>query len=93
MWFLALAAIFAFGRVWFHLVEGILARIRSLLNRHMEPPVWHTFAETDDETGCDAAASRQEQKASQLWGRGESHIDTKARRTQHGSVGTVSNLE
>ena len=50
MWFLALAVIFMVGRVWFHLVEGILARIKSLLNRHKEPPVWHTFAETDEET-------------------------------------------
>ena len=50
MCFLALAVIFMVGRVWFHLVEGILARIKSLLNRHKEPPVWHTFAETDEET-------------------------------------------
>ena len=49
MWFLALAVIFVLGRAWFHLVEGILAGIRSLLNRHREPPVWHTFAETDEE--------------------------------------------
>ena len=49
MWLSALAVIFVLGRVWFHLVEGILAGIRSLLNRHREPPVWHTFAETDEE--------------------------------------------
>ena len=48
MWVLFLVVICIFARVWFHLVEGILARIKSLLNRHKEPPVWHTFEETDD---------------------------------------------
>jgi len=48
MWVLFLVVIFIFAQVWFHLVEGILARIKSLLNRHKEPPVWHTFEETDD---------------------------------------------
>ena len=47
MWFLALTVLFLFGRVWFYLVEGVLARIKSLLNRHKESPVWHTFEETD----------------------------------------------
>ena len=49
MWFLALTVLFLFGRVWFYLVEGGLARIKSLLNRHKESPVWHTFEETDKE--------------------------------------------
>lgn len=49
MWFLALTVLFLFGRVWFYLVEGVLARIKSLLNRHKESPVWHTFEETDKE--------------------------------------------
>ena len=48
MWLSARAVIFVPGRVWFHLVEGILAGIRSLLNRHREPPVWRAFAETDE---------------------------------------------
>ena len=48
MWVLFLVVIFIFAQVWFHLVEGILARIKPLLNRHKEPPVWHTFEETDD---------------------------------------------
>ena len=48
MWVLFLVVIFIFAQVWFHLVEGILTRIKSLLNRHKEPPVWHTFEETDD---------------------------------------------
>ena len=48
MWVLFLVVIVIVAQVWFHLVEGILARIKSLLNRHKEPPVWHTFEETDD---------------------------------------------
>ena len=48
VWILVLVAIFIFGQVWFHLVEGILAKIQSLLNRHKQPPVWHTFEGTDD---------------------------------------------
>ena len=49
MWVLILVVIFIFGRVWFHLVEGLLAKIRSLLKRNKEPPVWHTFEDTDDD--------------------------------------------
>lgn len=49
MWCLALTVLFIFGRVWFHLVEGLLARIKSLLTRRKKPPVWHTFEETDDQ--------------------------------------------
>ncbi len=49
MWVLLLVVILVFGRMWFHLVEGLLSRIKSLLDRNKEPPVWHTFEETDDE--------------------------------------------
>ena len=77
MWFLALAVIFVLGRAWFHLVEGILAGIRSLLNRHREPPVWRTFAETDEEKSSESSASCQKQKTSRPRGRGKPHIDHK----------------
>lgn len=49
MWFLILVVIFIFGQVWFHLIEGLLAKLKSLLNRHKEPLVWHAFEETDRE--------------------------------------------
>ena len=51
LWFLALAAIFAFGRVWFHLVEGLLDWIKRLFTRHREPPAWHPLEpeQKDDE--------------------------------------------
>ena len=49
IWFLVLSVLFIFGQLWFHLVEGLLAKIRSLLNRNKESPVWHTFEETDDD--------------------------------------------
>lgn len=32
MWLLILTVIFIFGQVWFHLVEGLLSKIKSLLN-------------------------------------------------------------
>ena len=36
-----LVVVFAFGNLWFHLVEGILGRIRGLLKGRQEPPAWH----------------------------------------------------
>lgn len=49
MWVLVLTVILIFGQIWFHLVEGLLSRIKSLLNRYKKPPVWHTFEETGGE--------------------------------------------
>lgn len=49
MWLLILTVIFVFGQVWFHLVEGLLSKIKSLLSRSKEPPVWHTFEENGGE--------------------------------------------
>lgn len=46
MWLLVLTVILIFGQMWFHLVEGLLSRIKSLLSRHKKPPAWHTFEET-----------------------------------------------
>lgn len=49
VWVLILTVIFIFGQVWFHLVEGLLSKIKSLLNRNKEPQGWHTFEETGDD--------------------------------------------
>lgn len=38
---LVLVAVFLAGTVWFHLVESLLDRVRSLFTRHREPPPWH----------------------------------------------------
>lgn len=46
MWVLVLTVIFIFGQVWFHLVEGLLTKVKSLLNRNKKPTGWHTFEET-----------------------------------------------
>ena len=48
MWILVLTVIFILGQVWFQLVEGILARIKFLMNRH-KGSVWHTIEEPNDE--------------------------------------------
>ena len=41
--FLALVVLFAFGNLWFHLVESILRRLKKVFTRHREPPAWHTL--------------------------------------------------
>lgn len=38
---LVLLVVFTVGNIWYHLVEAILGRIRSLFTRHREPPAWH----------------------------------------------------
>lgn len=38
---LVLVVVFIVGNVWFHLVESLLDRIKSLFTRHREPPAWH----------------------------------------------------
>lgn len=39
---LVLIVVFLVGNLWFHLVEGVLARIRRSLSRK-EPPAWHSL--------------------------------------------------
>ena len=62
MWVLGLVVFLIFGRMWFHLVEELLARIRSLWNRHREPPVWHTFEETDSRKSETHDGQKQERR-------------------------------
>ena len=54
MWLLILTVIF--------MVEGLLSKIKSLLNRNKEPPVWHTFEEADSETNGSCAGQTQERR-------------------------------
>ncbi len=49
MWLFILIVFFILGQVWFHLVEGVLSKMKSLLNRNKEPLNWHTFEETEDD--------------------------------------------
>ncbi len=49
VWILILIIIFIFGRVWFHMVEWLLSKIKALFSRCVKPPVWHTFEEKDEE--------------------------------------------
>lgn len=62
MWVLSLAAVLIFGRVWFHLVEGILSKIKSLLGRNKKAPNWHTFDETDAENSGSCGGPKQERR-------------------------------
>ena len=38
---LLLVVVFALGNLWFHMVEGVLSRIKGLFLRRKEPPAWH----------------------------------------------------
>ena len=42
---LVLIAVFAFGNLWFHLVEALLGRIKGLFPRRGDPPAWHPLPE------------------------------------------------
>ncbi len=46
---LVLIVIFLFGRLWFHLVEAVLNRIKKLFTHHRKPPAWHPFPSEKDE--------------------------------------------
>lgn len=46
---LVLVVVFIVGNVWFHLVEALLSRIKSLLFRHKEPPAWHPLPPEQEE--------------------------------------------
>ncbi len=45
---LSLTVVLIFGQVWFHLVEGFLFKIKSMLNRGKRSFGWHTFEETEE---------------------------------------------
>ena len=47
---LVLVVILVLGNLWFHLVEGVLGRIKGLFSRHREPPAWHPLP-PDEEDG------------------------------------------
>lgn len=36
-----LLLVFVVGNLWFHLVEGVLERIKGLFRGRKEPPAWH----------------------------------------------------
>lgn len=46
---LVLVVVFIVGNVWFHLVEALLSRIKSLFARHKEPPAWHPLPPEQEE--------------------------------------------
>ena len=48
---IVLVVIFAFGHLWFHLVEGVLGWIKGLFTRRKDPPAWHPLPpeEQDDD--------------------------------------------
>lgn len=48
---IVLMVVFAFGNLWFHLVEWVLGRIKSLFTRRKDPTAWHPLSpeEQDDD--------------------------------------------
>lgn len=47
---LALVVIFVVGQLWFHLVEGVLKRIKSLFTSRKDPPAWHPLQQENEDT-------------------------------------------
>ena len=41
---IVLVVVFAFGNLWFHLVEWVLGRIKSLFTRRKDPTAWHPLS-------------------------------------------------
>lgn len=48
-WLLLLIVVFVLGNLWFHVVEGVLSRLKRLFVRGKEPPVWHPLPPEEDE--------------------------------------------
>ena len=48
-WLLLLLVVFVLGNLWFHVVEGVLGRLKRLLVRGKEPPAWHPLPPEEDE--------------------------------------------
>jgi len=48
---LVLTVVVLLGNLWFHLVEGLLDRVKRLFTRHRDPPAWHPLEpeQKDDE--------------------------------------------
>lgn len=42
-----LAAVFLWGNLWFHLVEGLLRRLRGLFPDRRPPSGWHPYPPED----------------------------------------------
>ena len=43
-----LLVIFILGRIWFHVTESLLDKIKGLFSRRKEKPAWHTLPEEKD---------------------------------------------
>ena len=46
---LLLLAVFFLGKLWFHLVEAVLKRLKGLFRGRREPPVWHPLPPDEGE--------------------------------------------
>lgn len=43
-----LVVVFAVGKLWFHIAEGITGGLKRLISRR-EPPAWHTLPSEQEE--------------------------------------------
>ena len=50
---LVLIAVIIVGNLWFHMVESLLERFKSLFSRRGDPPVWHPLAPEEEEKDND----------------------------------------
>ena len=51
--FLLLLGVVIFGNLWFHFVESVLGKIKSLFLRRQKPPAWHPPPEDTDHPNDD----------------------------------------
>ena len=50
---LVLVAVLMVGRVWFHLVEALIRRVKGLFGRPKDPPAWHPLPPDWEDKGRD----------------------------------------
>ena len=48
---LALVVLLVIGNLWFHFVESVLGKVKSLFTRGKEPPAWHPLPPEEEENG------------------------------------------
>lgn len=46
---LVLIAVIIVGNLWFHMVESLLERFKSLFSRRGDPPAWHPLAPEEED--------------------------------------------
>ena len=49
---LVLIVVFILGQIWFHFIESILDKIKSLFKSNKKTPEWHTLPDDWEDKDC-----------------------------------------